>query len=157
VLDFFAPSVTRLRRRRDLAGLIEALRSGQVRVRRAAANALILMPDPRAAEPLTAALRDPDELVRVNAALALGELQGPRPEYERTLEPLLAALDDPSAQVRAMAASALGLRKDARAIAGLVRHLDDESALVRTTALVVLRGFDDSRAREALAVRGVRA
>ena len=156
MLDFFSPSVTRLRRRRDVAGLIQTLRTGSQRDRRAAANALILIPDPRAAEPLTTALRDSDPLVRQNAALALGELQGPRPDYDATVEPLVAALEDSSPPVRAMAASALGRRKDSRALPGLISLLGDENAGVRTTARAVLASFDDARAREALAATRTR-
>jgi HEAT repeat protein len=156
MLDFFSPAVVRLRRRRDVAGLIQTLHTGSLRERRAAANALILIPDPRAAEPLTAALRDSDALVRQNAALALGELQGPRPEYEATVDPLVAALADTSPSVRAMAASALGRRKDGRAVPALIALLDDGDDAVRTVATAVLASFDDARAREALAARRTR-
>ena len=154
MLDFFSPRVTTLRRRRDVAGLVHVLENGRTRARRAAANALITMPDPRSAEPLVRALRADDPLLRLNAALALGELRGPRREYHEIVEPLTDALRDESAPVRAMAASALGRRKEPRAVAALASLLEDRSELVRMTAAAVLRDFDDPRAVEALTSRG---
>jgi HEAT repeat protein len=152
VLEFYSPRVSRLRKRRDVPGLVSALRDGGVRARRAAANALIEIPDPRTIDALLAALDDPDELVRLNAALALGELQG-RPELPTIVEPLSRALRDPSPYVRAMAASALGRGKDPRAVGPLVGALDDDDAGVRAAAEAVLPTFDDPAAQEALARR----
>ena len=153
MLDFYSARVQRLRDRRDVAGLIEALRTGRPRARRAAANALIEIPDPRAIDPLITTLGDPDELVRLNAALALGEFQG-RPELSTIVEPLSAALRDESPVVRAMAASALGRAKDPGAVPALIEALDDPDYGVQATVGAVLPTFDDPRAREALAAMG---
>lgn len=150
MLEFASLRVRRLRRARDVAGLVQALQDGNLRTRRAAANALITIPDPRAVDALTRALRDPDSLLRVNAALALGELYGPRPEYAGIGEPLIGALGDESPQVRATAASALGRRKEPAAIGALAGLLQDDTELVRKTAAAVLRDFDDPSADEAL-------
>jgi HEAT repeat protein len=150
MLEFASLRVRRLRASRDVAGLVQALDKGGARDRRAAANALITIPDPRAVDALIRALQSPDPLLRVNSALALGELQGPRPEYEGIREPLVVALHDESPQVRAMAASALGTRKDADTVPALAALLDDGNELVRKTAAAVLRDFDDPRADEAL-------
>jgi HEAT repeat protein len=144
VLEFFSPKIKRMKRKRDVAGLIEALKEGGPRVRRAAANALVEIPDRRALEPLVAALADPDAAVRANAALALGEFEHSRPETLGTIvEPLAAAFDDESPPVRAMAAAALGRMKSPRAVEPLTELLSDESELVRTTAMWVLQGFGD--------------
>ena len=153
MLEFLSPKVARLRRRRDVAGLIEVLRQGSARERRAAANALIGMPDQRAVDPLAEALQDVDPLLRTNAALALGELQDRRPgaDLAPIVEPLVAALGDPAAEVRAMAASALGRTKTERALDPLIAALSDSDATVRLTAKAVLRGYDHPRAREAVA------
>jgi HEAT repeat protein len=143
VLEFFAPRVRRLQRRGDVAGLVGALASSSARVRRVAANALVERSDLRAVEPLTKALRDDDELVRANAALALGELEDRRPEtpVEAAVEPLIGALGDESPTVRAMASSALGRRRDPRAVEPLERLLQDDDEVVRHTAAAVLHAF----------------
>ena len=152
--EFSSFRVSRLRKRRDVPGLLAVLKtSGNVRSRRAAANSLIEITDPRAIDPLIAALRDDDELVRLNAALALGEFQG-RPELPTIVEPLSNALHDPSPYVRAMAASALGRSKDPGAVPALVEVLDDDDDDgVRAAVEAVLPTFDDPRAREALSRR----
>jgi HEAT repeat protein len=150
--EFSSFRVSRLRNRRDVPGLVEALRSSNHKARRAAANALIEIPDPRTIEPLIAALGDPDELVRVNAALALGELQG-LPELPAIVEPLTRALRDPSPHVRAMAASALGRGKDPAAVPVLIEALDDQDGAVRAAARALLPTFGDPRADDALRSR----
>jgi HEAT repeat protein len=152
VLEFFSPRVSRLRKRRDVPGLVEALQKSGPRSRRAAANAFILITDPRAIDALVAALRDPDELVRLNAALALGEFQG-RPELSTIVEPLAGALSDESPLVRSMAASALARAKKPEAVPALVAALDDPDGNVRATVAAVLPTFDDPRVEEALASR----
>jgi HEAT repeat protein len=153
--SFASRRVSGLKRRRDVAGLIEALRGGNERDRRAAANALVTIPDTRAVDPLIDALRADDWLVRTNAALALGEFQDSRPDSElrRIVEPLGAALQDPQPSVRAAAATALGRLRDPGSIDALVEALDDDNPAVGKTAALVLRGFDDERARAALAAR----
>ena len=152
MLEFFSPRVSRLRTRRDVPGLIEVLQRGRPRARRAAANALIEIPDPRAIDPLLTALRDDDTLVRLNAALALGEFQG-RPELPKIVEPLSGALGDGSPLVRAMAASALARAKDPAAVPALIGALDDADRGVSATVEAVLPTFDDPRVEQALASR----
>jgi HEAT repeat protein len=152
MLEFWSPRVQRMRRRRDIAGLLEALLTGSARERRAAANALITAPDLRSVEPLAAALKDDDPLLRTNAALALGELQDARPgaDLTRIVGPLLAALSDPAPPVRAMAASALGRTRTPEALEPLIAAAGDPDTGVRMSARAVLRGYDDPRAAEAL-------
>jgi HEAT repeat protein len=156
---FSSRRVSGFKRRRDVAGLIEALQTGNERDRRAAANALVTIPDLRAVDPLIQALRADDWLLRTNAAMALGEFQDPRPDSDlrRIVEPLSGALQDPQPSVRAAAASALGRLRDPRCVDALVAALDDDSAAVGKTAALVLRGFDDERARAALAARASRS
>lgn len=153
MLDFWSPRVDRSRRRRDVPGIVEALRTGGLRTRRAAANALVAIPDSRATDALVSALTDDDELVRTNAALALGELAGPQSAGEvlKVRGALVDALRDPQPRVRAMAASSLGRAKSAEALEPLIGVLQDDDLLVRRTATVVLEGFDDPRATDALA------
>jgi HEAT repeat protein len=143
VLEFYAPRVQSLRRRRDVPGLVATLGQGGARQRRAAANALIEIPDPRSVAALTVALGDADEAVRRNAALALGELQDARPntELDAIVDPLVRALGDASPLVRVSAVSALGRMKSPRAVAPLEALASDGDDLVRKTVAAVLRGF----------------
>jgi HEAT repeat protein len=153
--SFSSRKVNGLKRRRDVAGLIETLRTGGERDRRAAANARVTIPDLRAVDPLIEALGSDDWLLRTNAAFALGEFQDSRPDSElrRIVGPLTAALEDQQPSVRAAAATALGRLRDPAAIEPLVAVLDDDNPAVGKTAALVLRGFDDDRARAALAAR----
>ena len=153
--SFSSRRVDGLRRRRDVAGLIDALKSGSEKDRRAAANALVLMPDPRAVDPLIDALGADDWLLRTNAAIALGEFQDSRPDSDirRIVAPLNAALQDQQPSVRAAAASALGRLRDPASVEPLVEVLGDDNPAVGKTAALVLRSFDDERARTALAAR----
>ena len=153
MLDFWSPRVEGLRRRRDVAGIVDALRGGGLRTRRAAANALIAIPDSRATDALARAATDPDALLRANAVLALGELRGPQsPEEERRVQDVLVgALGDPEPRVRAMAASALGRVRSPASLDALVAALADGDRVVGATARAVLRAYDDPRAAEALA------
>jgi len=87
----------------DIKGLIKAL--GYIKdedVRTAAAGALGQIGDPRAVEPLIAALKDEGESVRSSAARALGKIGDPR-----AVESLIAALKDKKWHVRKPAAGAL--------------------------------------------------
>ena len=87
----------------DIKGLIKAL--GYIKdedVRTAAAGALGQIGDPRAVEPLIAALKDEGESVRSSAARALGKIGDPR-----AVESLSAALKDKKWHVRKPAAGAL--------------------------------------------------
>jgi len=153
MLEFWSPRVDRSRKRRDIPGIVAALRSGGLRTRRAAANSLISVPDARATGALVEALNDHDVLVRTNAALALGELGGPQTAGEllKARGALIDALGDSEPRVRAMAASALGRSKSPEAVEALIGALEDEDPLVRRTATVVLEAYDDPRAAEALA------
>lgn len=83
-----------------------------------AARALGLIEDKRAVEPLSVALGDGDEDVRVVASSALGNLKD-----GRAVEPLLAALHDSSFKVRVRAASELASSEDDRAFDAVVRFV----------------------------------
>ncbi len=118
----------------DLARLVEALGDDSWRVRKEAAVRAAAWPDPaRAAEALTRALAEPENVGRRNAAVEglarlgsaalapLVDALGPRPEHRklivdtlgmladrRAVGPLAASLDDGDENVRAAAAEALG-------------------------------------------------
>ena len=97
------PKVETLKARKDIKGLIKALRYRKDEgVRQVAARALGEIKDPRAVEPLSAALKDAEWRVRLAAAEALGEIKDPR-----AVEPLSAALKDAEWVVCIAAAQAL--------------------------------------------------
>jgi hypothetical protein len=86
--------------------------------------------DPRAVEPLIAALKDTDSHVRFDAAWALGQIKDPR-----AVEPLIVALKDTGTyselqihgHVSAQAAQALGQIKDPRAVSSLLAVLRERN------------------------------
>ena len=99
-------------------------------MRQAAAQALGLIKNPQAVEPLIATLQDPDGTVRQAAAEALGLIKNPQ-----AVEPLIATLRDPDSSMREAAAKALGQIGDVRAIEALNSLLNDDEASVRRAVL----------------------
>jgi len=126
------PDIEAMTQKKDIAGLIRALRSSDLDVYTRAAKALgslgpeavdvlvktlktknkavklgiigalELIKDPRSVEPLILVLKDKDSEVRWQAAIALGEIG-----YERAIDPLVQALRDPDKYVRYGAAFSL--------------------------------------------------
>jgi HEAT repeat protein len=92
-------------------------------VRSEAARSLGDAKDPRAVEPLVAALNDKG--VRLSAITALGKIGD-----SRAAEPLIAALKDTDDVVRAYAAQALGRIGDTRAVEPLIAALNDTNSPV---------------------------
>jgi len=107
-------------------------------------EALDMIGDRRAVDPLLVCLGNPDSPVRAYAAGALGTLGD-----SRALEPLLQALRDPS--VRKEATIALGELGDQRAIESLIGVLQtDEDADIRFCAVCALGALRDDQALPAL-------
>jgi HEAT repeat protein len=132
------------------AQLVQPLAAGLLNdpdgpARKAAAEALGKIGDPRAVEPLIASLRDADESVRSAAASALGDIGD-----ARAVEPLIVDLKDEVSDVHRAAAEALGQIGDARAWEPLIGALTDEDRDVRTAAAWALRSSGDPRAVEPL-------
>lgn len=107
---FFKPNVEKMMRKRDVEGLIKALKYDDPKVRYDAAKALGELGDPRAVEPLIFALADKSSDIWIAdisssvlgaVAEALGKIGNPR-----AVEPLISALRY-SEDVRAKAAEAL--------------------------------------------------
>lgn len=144
---FGPPDVEKMKARRDVKGLTNALGYQKDKyVRKAAARALGEIGDARAVEPLFAALKDSDIDVRINAAEALGKIGAP------AVELLIAALKNDDWKVRCAAAKALGKIGDARAVEPLVAALDDSDRDVRAEAIWALGEIGDARAVEPLIV-----
>jgi HEAT repeat protein len=120
---FGPPNVEKMKARRDVKGLIKALEyQKDSNIRAAAARALGELEDPRAVEPLIAALKDAEWRVRLAAAESLGKIGD-----ARAVKPLIAALQDDSTLVVATAAKSLGQLGDISAAASLVNLLTSES------------------------------
>jgi HEAT repeat protein len=124
----FEPDVRKLEKNKDVQGLIKALKyQKNSYIRGRAANALGAMGDPRAIDPLVAALKDSEGTVRKDAVAALESLKWipgkdevsayywiGKKNFDRCVEigtpalgPLSVALKDSDLNVRAYAAAAL--------------------------------------------------
>jgi|ERR1700722_397187 HEAT repeat protein len=134
--------------------LISALKDADARVRRwNAASVLGEIKDPRAVEPLIAALNDTDYIVRRTAVSSLGEIKD-----LRMVEPLITALKDKDVGVRDEAAEVLGEIKDPRMVERLIAFLmkpgDIPSFDSRAAVVAMLILFKDPRADGALKAVG---
>jgi len=112
--------------------LIKQLKEPDANTRMKAAQILGENREPRAVEPLGAALADPDSGVRQRAAEALGRIGAP------ALKHLITALDDPEAQVRQLATKALGQIGSAEVVEPLVIALRSPDADVSHQAAFAL-------------------
>ena len=127
----------------SVPSLVLALKHSDRDVRTKAAWSLGELKDPRAVEPLIAALNDMDgQDVRTKAAWSLGELKDPR-----AVEPLIAALNDMDVHVIWEATEALGKIGDSRAVEPLIEKLtgiiDDDQAAAALVSLYRSGRIDD--------------
>ncbi|GIK67653.1 MAG: hypothetical protein BroJett018_54470 [Chloroflexota bacterium] len=120
--------------------LILALQDADSGVRRAVAEALGEIGNPRAVDPLILALQDADSGVRRAAADALGQIGDPR-----AVDPLIKSLRDSHSGVRRAAAQALGKIGDP-AVAPLIIALQDTDSGVRQVTAQALGKIGDPRA-----------
>jgi HEAT repeat protein len=122
--------------------LIRQLKDPNSGVRRNAADALGEIKDPRAVEPLIAALKDRDDYdLRQSVTSALRAIGTP------AVEPLIAALKGPDdSHVRGYAANALGIVQDPSAVEPLIAALKDTDSGVRSVAAWALGRIKDPRA-----------
>jgi HEAT repeat protein len=102
-------------------------------MRRAAAEALEGVDDPRRIQPLLAAAADPEPTVRVSAIHALGKVSG-----EQVTRALVKALRDPDSHVRLAAAIVLGRHDNPEHVPQFLRLLEDTYFEVRLTAVQFL-------------------
>jgi len=114
---------------------IARLKSPNVDLRRNAADALAKFGDPRAIQPLIAALGDSDPQVRADAATGLGSVKS-----ASAVDALIALLNDPDETVRASAVMALGNSHDPRAIAPLVASMSKDSPAPSATSVLAQFG-----------------
>ena len=123
------------RRQRDttniaVPALIGALKDPDVEVRRAAAQSLANLEDPRAVPALIAALGDADTEVRGAAASGLAALEDPR-----AVPALVGLLKDKSPEVRYHALAALANFPDGVPADAILAALEDSNADIRQVAM----------------------
>jgi len=116
---FLKPDIEKMKRNRDVQGLVRALKYKDSGVRAAAILALGEMGEP-AVIPLIEALKDKDRYVQGGAAVALGKIGKP------AVELLVRALKDKKWDVLAGAVAVLGEMGDTSATEPLIRALRDE-------------------------------
>jgi HEAT repeat protein len=141
----FKPNVEKLKKKRDVEGLLKALGYKGKNVRLSAAEALGKIQDAMTVGPLIRALKDKDSDVRGKAIWALGEIGD-----AKAVGPLIWALKDNDSGVRERAKWALGEIGDARAVVPLIRALKDKDSDVRKAAKEYLGEIGDARAVEPL-------
>jgi HEAT repeat protein len=111
---------------------------------------LALLHDPRAFEPLLAALRHPNPIMR---ATAITNLSTYPTADTRVIEAIIRLLaEEPDDMVRPSAAAALGTMRDQRAVEPLIAALADGYVVVRQYAAQSLGMLGDARAIEPLKI-----
>jgi HEAT repeat protein len=139
----------------SVPALVKALEDEHPQVRLAVIRALGALRNPKAAEPLSAALagialrpkemRSSAEHAEYEAlAAALGAIGS------ASVIPLLRLLDSGDRDVRRWAAHALGLTRDARAIAPLIKQLQDHRSEARRAAALALGAIGQPQALDPL-------
>jgi len=130
------PDITRLLERKDIGGLIKALRHSDFTIQWQAAYALGKI-GPEGVDHLLAALSHESREVKIGIIEALGEIKDPR-----TVPPLISLLKNVSVEVRWASAIALGEIGDRRAVQPLVISLGDLDKYVRYGAAISLEKLD---------------
>lgn len=141
----FKPNVEKLAAKKDVEGLIKALKHKEASVQVAADYALEEIEDASAVEPLLQALKDEDEHVRWRAVERLGFIGD-----KRALDPLILALKDKEKNVRYVAARALGEIGDKRAVESLIEAFRDSDEDVRINAVYALGELKSKKAVKVL-------
>lgn len=141
---FGPPNIEKLKERRDVNGLLKALKHKSGPVRYSAIRALGELKDPRAVEPLIGAMKplitalgDWDHQVGIDAVQALGWMG------DAGLEPLIDALRYGRPHVAESAAHVLGERADPRVIDALADAAGGTDYRVSSTAALILKNLGE--------------
>ena len=180
ISDLLKPNVGKLRKKKDINGLIKSLYyKRDYHVRMHAAEALGEIGDKRSVDPLIHALENEDGLVRKYVAEALGKIGDERAVDplihtlvhalenadgfvqkhvgevvmkigQPAVEPLILALEHKDKNVRSYVAWALGRIGDKRAVGPLIHALENEDGLARSRVIEALGKIGDERAVDPL-------
>jgi HEAT repeat protein len=126
------PDIATMAQKKDIPGLIRALRYHDIDVQMQAAKALGTL-GPGAIDKLIRALKTKNKTVKLGIIGALSEIESPR-----SLQPLINILHDDNSEVRWQAALALGEIGDEAAIKPLSETLRDPDKYVRFGASIAL-------------------
>jgi hypothetical protein len=127
------PDIPAMKDKKDVTGLINALKHSDLRVQWKAAEALIMLGS-ESVDPLINALSHRNKDIRLGCIEALGEIRD-----RRAVDPLLVVLEDPSNEIRLQAALALGQIGDEKATGPLLNLLRDPDKYVRYGASLALQ------------------
>jgi HEAT repeat protein len=171
---FGPPNIKKMEARRDIKGLVKALKHKDLNVRLASVIALGKLGDVQGVEPLITVLKEGNVYMSFAAAEALGKLGDaraveplinalvrvgymPKAAEEAlvnlgslAVEPLIASLKDRRAGVPSAGAEVLGMLGDARAVEPLIALLNHQDYHARFAAAEALGKLGDERAVEPL-------
>ena len=140
-LSLFKPNVEKLKKKRDVKGLIKALEYKNVDVRIKAVEALGEIKDERAVEPLIMQLASHLDGLDGKAAEALFKYK------DRAIEPLIQFLNVDYQDIRkAKVALILGRIKSKKAVGPLIQALKDDDPIVRKKTAEALGRIGSERA-----------
>lgn len=122
---FGPPDIAKLKAKKDLKGLINALNYKDAYIRADAVEALGELGDPKSYDPLIHALSDSDSDVRKRVVLAVASLGD-----KKAFEPLLFMLKDSEYDVQSNAILSLGKLRDERAVDILTEYIDGEFHII---------------------------
>ena len=145
----FKPDLKELEKKKNIKGLIKALRYNNSYERINAAVVLGKIGDPRAIEPLISALQDSDSDVRQYVVEALGKIGDPR-----AIEPLIKVLNDSNEVMRKQATDSLS-KFGTSAVNPLIKALKDSHEYTRKHATEALGKINFTEALVATRVKEV--
>ena len=144
-MGIFKPNIEKLAAKKNVKGLIKALKYDDKDIRLSAIEALGKIRDSSAIEPLIQMLgQHQGHKIYRNAVLALANMGEP------AFKALLNALKDNDFSIRMNAAEALGLMRDRRAVEPLIHALKDTVESVRGEAVTALGGIGSESAVKAI-------
>lgn len=143
-MGIFKPNIEKLAAKKNIKGLIMALKHNDKDIRLSAIEALGKIRDSRAIDPLIQTLSQHEGLeIYKNAVETLVKIGEP------AFNSLINALRDNDFSIRMYAAEALGLMGDTRAVEPLIHALKDKVELVRGNAVSALGEIGNERAVKA--------